>query len=959
MTSDDTPSTTPKKSCTEKFGDTVESGFSSFFGKIGTWIGHNPRKTIGISILVTVLCGIGFLRWTTENRADELWVPQETVAEVETAQYQEYFQGTARINTMLVQSAVARENVLNKEHLIQAMQMSEVIETEKAEADTTDYQGDEFDGQEYDFVELCVKAGGSCVDFSPNGICTCLVTSILKQWNYDLATLEADEDVLATINAYGTREDLDAILGNPVYDENDQLVSAEAFRLSYFVQDRSFVEDGTIKDPINKGWEKDVFLATAESASQEYPLLSVDYFSSRSFEDEFGGTISGDLIYVNVSYILAFLFVAATLGNIKCGTGSRWTLALGAVVTVGLSTAAGLGLSSAFGLFYGPVHSVLPFILLGVGVDDAFVIANAFDRERKLPRSEEDNESLAARTSRALARAGSSITVTSLTDFVAFAISASSALPALASFCAYAAISIFFLWVFAATFFTSTMVLDERRQRDNRRECLCCLTRKNESSTEEDVFEEGLVSKYFRYYHAPAILSPIGKIVVATCFAALLGFGLYGAVNLSVEDTEREFIPPGYLNEYYAANDAYSSTSGLDLYIVFEDGTKIYENRQALSKLDTRLTGLSIAPPYIAEPVSEGSYSNVMTGLHNYLVEYGSNGIGNATLGDDNWPTTEEDFFTTLSQYTSFLGPGAKYTPDVVFDNSTMPTLQALRVKSEYIRLTKLDRNGNVIDDADRQVEAMDATRDMVNSWTDLQPAFPYSSKFSTIEGFKVIQAELYRNVGLAIAAVAVIVFLTVASPMTAFLITLNVAFCLAEILGCMWGLGFAIDSVTVINLVLAVGLSVDYSAHIGHSFMVKGGEDNDRRTLEALADMGAAVLSGGTSTFLAVVVLLFSDSYVFFVLSRQFCLTVVLGLAHGLILLPVMLSLYGPKPFSAAETFDDDNKKSLAGKLGELGRKTTIPMDETGHDLEGVSSNSDSSKEKVKSGMSEEGKSE
>lgn len=940
-------SSSSKKTCTEAFGDKVEGGISSFFGRIGLWVGRNPRKTIGLCIFVTVLCGLGFLRWTTENRGEELWVPQGTQAEAETEAYTEYFGGNARINTMLVQGASVGENVLTKELLIAAMQMSEEITTSKAEADTTNYAGDAFDGEEYDFVDLCVKAGGSCVDYSAGAVCTCLMTGIFRQWNYDLATLEADDDILASINQYGTKEDLEAVLGNPVFDENDQVVSAEAFVLSYFLQDQSFVEDGTVKDPINEGWEKDVFLATAESVPQDYPVLSVDYFSTRSFEDEFGDSISGDLIFVNVSYILAFLFVAANLGKIRCGTGSRWTLALGAVVAVGLSTAAGLGLSSAFGLFYGPVHSILPFILLGVGVDDAFVIANAFDRERKAPRTEEDNETLAVRTGRALARAGSSITVTSLTDFVAFAISASSVLPALASFCAYAAISIFFLWIFAATFFTSTMVLDERRQRDNRRECLCCLTR-NRDIQDDDVFEEGFVSKYFRNYHAPAILSPVGKIVVAACFSALLGFGLYGAVNLSVEDTEREFIPAGsYLNDYFDAFDEYFPSEGIDLFIVFEDGSNIYKNRQELAELNTRLTGLSGQPPYIAEPISEEAYRNVMTGLSAFLSENGSGAIGNVTLGDDMWPTNEEDFYITLRSYASFTGPGAVYAQDVVFDNTT--ALTAFRVKSEYVRLTKKDRSGNVIDDADRQIEAMDATRALIESWTDLQPAFPYSSKFSTIEGFKVIQKELFLNVGLAIAAVAVIVFVTVASPVTAFLITLNVAFCLAEILGFMWALGFAIDSVTVINLVLAVGLSVDYSAHVGHSFMVKGGNSGDRRSLEALADMGAAVLAGGLSTFLAVAVLLFSDSYVFFVLSRQFCLTVVLGLAHGLILLPVMLSLFGPKPFSSAEDPDALEKKSAA----VIAHQETVPMDQTGHDLEG-GSNSDSSGDKKKTSDSD-----
>eukprot|EP00977_Amphora_coffeiformis_P018262 scaffold6349_cov167-Amphora_coffeaeformis.AAC.6 len=84
---------------------------------------------------------------------------------------------------------------------------------------------------------------------------------------------------------------------------------------------------------------------------------------------------------------------------------------------------------------------------------------------------------------------------------------------------------------------------------------------------------------------------------------------------------------------------------------------------------------------------------------------------------------------------------------------------------------------------------------------------------------------------------------------------------------------------------------------------MTKGGDDKNKRSLEALADIGAAVLSGALSTFLAVAVLLGSSSYVFEVLSRQFALTVALGIVHGLVLLPVLLSILGPAPYASAKS--------------------------------------------------------
>lgn len=108
--------------------------------------------------------------------------------------------------------------------------------------------------------------------------------------------------------------------------------------------------------------------------------------------------------------------------------------------------------------------------------------------------------------------------------------------------------------------------------------------------------------------------------------------------------------------------------------------------------------------------------------------------------------------------------------------------------------------------------------------------------------------------------------------------------------------------SVSVIQTVIAIGLCVDYSAHVGHAFMLKAGT-NDERVIAALADIGAAVLNGGISTFLAVLLLSGSQSYVFRVLFQQFFLTVALGLAHGMIFLPVALSIAGPRCYAAVET--------------------------------------------------------
>ena len=69
-------------SCIERFGDAVEGFIGGAFSTLGFKVGNRPRLTIVLCFVLTVLMGIGFTSWETENRAEELWVPQDTIAGV-------------------------------------------------------------------------------------------------------------------------------------------------------------------------------------------------------------------------------------------------------------------------------------------------------------------------------------------------------------------------------------------------------------------------------------------------------------------------------------------------------------------------------------------------------------------------------------------------------------------------------------------------------------------------------------------------------------------------------------------------------------------------------------------------------------------------------------------------------------------------------------------------------------
>ena len=85
----------------------------------------------------------------------------------------------------------------------------------------------------------------------------------------------------------------------------------------------------------------------------------------------------------------------------------------------------------------------------------------------------------------------------------------------------------------------------------------------------------------------------------------------------------------------------------------------------------------------------------------------------------------------------------------------------------------------------------------------------------------------------------------------------------------------------------------VDYIMHVLVRYYESAGNRTEK-VMNTLRTMGSSVLIGGISTFLGVTPLLFSTSDIFKIVFIGFVGLVTLGMGHGLILLPVVLSIVG-----------------------------------------------------------------
>lgn len=96
-----------------------------------------------------------------------------------------------------------------------------------------------------------------------------------------------------------------------------------------------------------------------------------------------------------------------------------------------------------------------------------------------------------------------------------------------------------------------------------------------------------------------------------------------------------------------------------------------------------------------------------------------------------------------------------------------------------------------------------------------------------------------------------------------------------------------------MITIIMSIGFSVDYSAHITYGYVISQEALPSNRIRQALGALGWPITQGAVSTILAVIVLCDVPAYMIVTFFKTVFLAISLGLLHGLVFLPVALSLF------------------------------------------------------------------
>uniref|UniRef100_UPI00398F6AC7 protein patched homolog 1 n=1 Tax=Pristiophorus japonicus TaxID=55135 RepID=UPI00398F6AC7 len=242
----------------------------------------------------------------------------------------------------------------------------------------------------------------------------------------------------------------------------------EHFKDYYYVSDINWNPDKAAA--ILEAWQRKYVEIVHQSVAQN-STQKVLSFSTTTLEDILKSFSSVSVIRVAGGYLLMLAYACLTMLRWDCAK-SQGAVGLAGVLLVALSVAAGLGLCSLIGIsFNAATTQVLPFLALGVGVDDVFLLAHAFSEtghNKRIPFED--------RTGECLKRTGASVALTSISNVTAFFMAALIPIPALRAFSLQAAVVVVFNFAMVLLIFPAILSMDLYRREDRRLDILCCFT---------------------------------------------------------------------------------------------------------------------------------------------------------------------------------------------------------------------------------------------------------------------------------------------------------------------------------------------------------------------------------------------------------------------------------------------------------------------------------------------------
>lgn len=858
-----------KPSCFARLRTHVHDAQASLFLRLGVLVAGRPWRVLAACVAVSVLLGCGLLNLRTIKDPLSLWVPVRSMAAVNLQQWQTVT-GQPRMRIFSVVLTLQRNESASDLRGLLAQAMRLHVQGLAALAVPVGTGGATVGllsacdpGQR----PACVAGAGL---LSADGL-----LSALSLWNNSLEALAADASPADTLAKELVDDGVDRGFSAALLRDQVSFDRSAAGAGALFAMQLNYILDGSAdRREAAIAWERaaaELLLRNGPAAARLWPDWKAHAFSEQTLSDELATAIDGDVLLVISGYVFMSIYTSLFLGRHCDVVRSRAAVAGASVFSVFLATACAFGLCAGAGVPYNETVNIALFVLMGVGVDDAFVIVRAL--EDVADAGEEGGTP--DRIGKAMADCGSSIFLSSSTNAVAFAFGATTPLPALRSFCIYASVGMVFDLLFQVTFFVAVLALDERRRDSGRCASLPCVQasrlpacfRVDCALSEEEVVPQPAPVKAQPAASAWRRWSLVLRGLVLALYFSTLVASTIAAFDISVGLQAPDLVPSGSAtSSWFAATAA-----------VWPQQAQLVEVIVQHRPLDG---SLAVAPLGL-----EAELRSLQRLRDAFNASASSSAVG---------PLWVDSFAEHLRLQAmppmSRLGVHLEREIAMFLNTSTARVLEragGIILRDGALAATRLRVLVRSYD-----AEAMLGVRAAVQASDVREASFSHSGADIFLEQDAIMMRYTLQNIIMLMAAVLAVVLLLSADVVFTGVMATCVLSCCTHMFGWMHLLNVPLNALSLIPLLLSVGLCIDYSTHVVHAFMAGRGPAEERATA-ALRSRAAAVANGAVSTGLSQSLLLFSQSLVFSTFFQVMAGMVLVGLFHALLVLPAFLSLW------------------------------------------------------------------